>query len=72
MRVIAAPEHVVVTLDDRFFTLGPVIMADEAAGIIDYHPVDGNGNFMFDAEVGAWRRARVSGTVRIYDNMGWC
>jgi hypothetical protein len=66
------PIAVTITLDGQFFTLGPVIMADDKAGIIDFYPVDSNGNFMFDPQTGAWKRTRVVGDVRIYDSMSWC
>lgn len=72
MRIEAIECDPIVTLDNRFFTLGPLIMVDQVAGIIDYYEVDEKGNYLFDTALGIWRRARVSGTVRIYDNMGWC
>jgi hypothetical protein len=33
-----------VVLDRQFFCAGPVTMADEASGIIEYYPVDRDGN----------------------------
>lgn len=61
-----------IVLDGRFFTLGPVIMADERTGVIEYFPVDANGNFRFDPAVGCWVRASVTGQVRIYGEMARC
>lgn len=53
-----------VILNGRFFELGPVITADETAGMLVYAPVvdgivqtDQNGN---------WRRCEMRGQVRIF------
>jgi len=56
----------VVVLDRAFFTLGPVAMADEAAGVIEYYPVDESGNYQFDQARGCWKVERVTGKVRIF------
>ena len=56
----------IVVLDRAFFTLGPVTMADEAAGVIEYHPVDAAGNYIFDAAGACWKISRVTGQVRIF------
>ena len=55
-----------VVFNREFFTLGPVTMADEMAGVIEYYPVDAAGNYVFDPENGSWKVERVTGNVRIF------
>jgi hypothetical protein len=61
-----------VVLDRQFFCRGPVTMADEAAGVIEYYPVDAAGNYVFDPENGAWKVERVTGKVRIFAEGARC
>ncbi len=56
----------IVVLDREFFMLGPVTMADETSGVIEYYPVDAAGNYMFDHENGSWKVERVTGNVLIF------
>lgn len=53
-----------VTLNGNFFELGPVITADDQAGILVYAPVV-NGIVQTD-EKGSWRRCEMRGQVRIF------
>jgi hypothetical protein len=55
-----------VVLDRQFFCRGPVTMADEASGVIEYYAVDREGNYMFDPVSGAWKLERVTGRVQIF------
>jgi len=56
-----------ITLDSQFFTLGAVIEADEAAGVIWYVPSDPNtGCLLYDQRTDTWARAQAQGVVRIY------
>jgi len=56
-----------VTLDSRFFTDGPIIEADEAAGTIWFIPVDpATGCMLYDPQADNWARRHASGVVRIY------
>lgn len=63
-----APEvaHFEVTLDERFFTLGPVYIADEAEGFIMYY-VTQDGHQRFDHKTGTWEMGFARGRVRIYE-----
>ena len=62
----------VVVLDRRFFTLGPVVTADEAAGEVAYIPVDDGGSCLFDKANGCWKVERVKGAVRIFEQAARC
>lgn len=58
-----------VTLDNRFFTAGAIIEADEASGSIWYVPADPNtGCLLYDGKTDTWARALVQGQVRIYEH----
>lgn len=64
--------HFTVVMDRAFFTRGPIIMADEAAGVIEFHPVDKHGNFLFDEANSCWKVERVTGSVRIFGEAARC
>lgn len=63
---------VAVIIDRKFFAGGPIRMADEAAGVIEYHPVDAAGNYIFDQTAACWKIARVTGAVRIFVEPARC
>jgi hypothetical protein len=62
----------VVVLDRKFFTQGPVLVADEAAGEIMFLPVDEEGRNLFDPTNGCWRVEQAKGQVLIFEQGGRC
>ena len=62
----------IVVLDKRFFTRGPILDADEAAGAVTFLPVDELGHHIFDQANGRWRVEKAVGKVQIFEQAARC